>query len=89
MLTSVVYKAHPQSTVAVISGFRNSTYTAAQAVTVTKALAKIAPALGDLGVGGLFFGLLVEANFILALPNGNLSQLVDCEFHPPFFSDII
>lgn len=77
----MVYKAHPPTTITVVSGVRTGSFTPAQAVTVTKALAAIAPALGDLGVGGLFYSSLpTGAIFYLVWPNGNIPQLAAREF---------
>lgn len=77
IVTSAVYKTHPPTPITIVAGARNGTITAAQIVTVTNALAKIAVALGDLGVGGIFTASgPTGALLILALPNGNIAQLV-------------
>ena len=81
VVISSTYKAHPSITVAAVTGVINGSFTPAQAVTVTKALAKIAPVLGDLGVGGLFYSFLdFGAEFYLGMPNGNVSYLNASEF---------
>ena len=76
IVTSVVYKARPAMPIAVLVGEGNgAVLTPTQLANITAALAAVAPAVAELGAGGLLSSEVNSTFVTYVLPNGNLTDL--------------